>query len=117
MDGVLSDRNDSRRDLVVSRTSSVVRLSQQDHDGRSIVQFGKVIHFFVYKFRDTERMLAYIQIYNVADFSQRSKILRLTKEGSKEIVDVSAIEEGIEIMKDSGMSYLLVRRRMSEKKD
>jgi Transposase family tnp2 len=123
VDGVSSEWNDLRRDLSMSRTSSVVRLSQQDDNGQPITQFGKVIHFFIHKFRDTERMLAYIQIYRTTDLSLRygcsqiNKILQLNRVGSNEVVGVTAIDEGIGIMKNAGISYLLVRRRMSETED
>jgi hypothetical protein len=69
VDRISSEWNDMRRESVVSRASSVVRLSQQDDYGRHVTQFGKVIHFFVHKFRDTERMLAYVQIYHASDLS------------------------------------------------
>jgi len=63
-------------------------------------------------------MLAYIQIYHFTDYSlqwgcaQKNKIIRLTREGSMEVISVTALDEGIGIMKVVDTSYLIVRRRI-----
>jgi hypothetical protein len=61
-DSISCQWRDLQRDSGNERASYIVRLSQLNNDGGSITQYAKVIHFFVHKFRDVERMLAYVQI-------------------------------------------------------
>jgi len=118
IDSVSSTSHEGQRDLANGRASSVVRLSQLNNDGQPITQYAKVIYFFVHKFRDVEGMLAYIQTYHFTDHSrewgcaQENKIIRLNREGSREVVSVSALDEGIGIMKSADKEYLIVRRRI-----
>src|SRR5437667_9134820 len=118
VDGISCQWNESRRESANDRASSVVRLSQLSDDGQSITQYAKVIHFFLHNFRGVERMLAYVQIYHFTDYSlqwrcaQKNKIIRLTREGSMEVISVTALDEGIGIMKVADTSYLIVRRRI-----
>jgi len=96
----------------------VVRLSQLNDDGQPITQYAKVIHFFVHEFRESEEMLAYVQTYQFTDHSrewgcaQENKIIRLNREGPMEVVSVTALDEGIGIMKRADKEYLIVRRRI-----
>jgi Transposase family tnp2 len=118
VDGVSCEWNEKRRGLANGRTSSVVQLSQLNDNEESITQYAKVIHFFVHEFRDVKQMLAYIQIYHFTDYSaqcgcsQENKIIRLNRLGSKEVVSVTALDEGIGIMEVAEKSYLIVRRRI-----
>jgi Transposase family tnp2 len=118
VDAVSSSSYEGRRDAVNGRASSVVRLSQLNDDGQPITQYAKVIHFFVHKFRESEEMLAYVQIYRFADHSsewgcaQENKIIRLIREGPMEVMSVTALDEGIGIMKREEKEYLIVRRRI-----
>ena len=63
-------------------------------------------------------MLAYVQTYRVSDHSlewgcaQENKIIRVNRDGSKEVVSVTALDEGIGIMKRADKEYLMVRRRI-----
>ena len=65
-----------------------------------------------------ERMLAYVKIYHFTDYSlqwgctQKNKIIQLTREGSMEVISVTALDEGIGIMKVGDTSYLIHRRRI-----
>jgi len=62
-------------------------------------------------------MLAYVQTYHFTDHSlelgctQEKQIIRLNREGPKEVVSVTALDEGIGIMKRADKEYLIVRRR------
>ena len=118
VDAVSSNSHEGRRDAVNGRASSVVRLSQLNDDGQPITQYAKVIHFFVHEFRESEEMLAYVQTYQFTDHSrewgcaQENKIIRLNREGPMEVVSVTALDEGIGIMKRADKEYLIVRRRI-----
>ena len=63
-------------------------------------------------------MLAYVRIYHFTDQShelgcaQENKIIRLTREGPLEVMSVSALDEGIGIMKRADKEYFIVRRRI-----
>ena len=63
-------------------------------------------------------MLVYVQIYHSTDHSlqrgcaQKNKIIRLTREGSMEVISVTALDEGVGIMKVADTSYLIVRRQI-----
>lgn len=117
VDAVSSSEYERRRDAVNERTSSVVQLSQRNNDGNLITQYAKVIHFFVHKFRGSEETLAYIQTYHFTDHSlelgctQEKQIIRLNREGPKEVVCITALDEGIGIMKRADKEYLILRRR------
>ena len=116
IDAVSSNSHEGRRDAVNGRASSVVRLSQLNDDGQPITQYAKVIYFFVHKFRDVEGMLAYVQTYHFTDhsrewgYAQENKIIGLTREGSMEVMSVSALDEGIGIMKTADKEFLIIRR-------
>ena len=62
-------------------------------------------------------MLVYIQTYHFTDHSleldciQEKQIIRLNREEPKEIVCVTALDEGIGIMKRTDKEYLILRRR------
>jgi hypothetical protein len=117
VDVVSSNSYEERRAIVNGRASSV-RLSQLNDDGQSITQYVKVIYFFVHKFRGVKGMLAYVRIYHFIDqsyeldYAQENKIIRLTREGPLEVVSVSALVEGIGIMKRADKEYVIVRRRI-----
>jgi len=63
-------------------------------------------------------MLAYVQTYHFADHSHRlgctqeNKIIRLNNEGPREVMSVTALDEGIGVMKRADKEYLIVRRRI-----
>ena len=63
-------------------------------------------------------MLAYVQTYRFIDHSlewnciQENKIIRLDREGPMEVISVTALDEGIGIMKREEKEYLIVRRRI-----
>ena len=118
IDAILSNSHEERHDAINERAFFIIRFSQLNDDEWFITQYAKIIHFFVHKFRESEEMLTYIQIYHFIDHSlewsciQENKIIRLNREGLKEIMSITALNEGIEIMKRADKEYLIVRRRI-----
>lgn len=116
IDSVSSISHEKQHDAVNGWISSIIRFSQLNNDGQSITQYAKIIYFFVHKFRDVERMLIYIQIYHFIDHSrewgciQENKIIRLNREGTREIMSIIALDEDIGIMKTADKEYLIIRR-------
>ena len=68
-------------------------------------------------------MLAYIQVYRGKDRSvewgyiQEGKIIELQREGRMEVVDVTAIDEGIGVLEAVRGRYLIIHRRTLENED
>ena len=83
-DGISSEWYESRRSMVMStRISSVVCFSQKGDGGGLVRQYGRVQCFFLHEYRNSKRMLAYIQIYRGKDrsvewgYTQEGKIIEL----------------------------------------
>jgi len=106
-----------------TRISSVVCFSQKGDGGGLVRQYGRVQCFFLHEYRNSKRMLAYIQIYRGKDrsvewgYTQEGKIIEVQREGRMEVVDVTAIDEGIGIIEAARGRYLIIRRRTLEKED
>ena len=117
-DSISSEWLELHRNSPDTRSSFTVRISQLNDDRQAITRYAKVIYFFVHEFQSTERMLAYVQIYYTRDISllagctQDNKIIRHERSGALEVLEVTAIDEGVGIMKVAERQYIIVRRRM-----
>jgi len=114
-DVVSSEWYESRRSMVPAyRQSSAIRYSLYAND-QLVTYYGRVIYFFLQTFRQSTRMLAYVQRYKATDHSLNmadvcaGKIVELDGEGRKEVVCVTALDAGIGVMTSAGAQYFINR--------
>ena len=82
-------------------------------DNELLTVYGRVLYFFLHEFQECMRMLAYLQCFRVKDHSpvadRRQKVVELERLTRREVICVTAIDEGIGIMTSAGRQYLINR--------
>jgi hypothetical protein len=101
------------------RMASFVRCARHSHHNRHnriIVFYGQVIFFFTHEAQGKTQAFAYLQKYRHTDHSletshgQGSRVVEMKREGAKEVVWISDIQDMVGVMISRGKQYVLNRR-------